>query len=67
MKPARVVTLGFLLALAAIQTVRLVLRWRVTVNQVVVPLWASAIAIVILLGLALGLWREGSSNGGSAV
>ena len=59
MKPAHRITLVFLVVLAAIQTLRLLLRWEITVNRMVVPMWASAVATVVLLSLATALWREG--------
>jgi hypothetical protein len=37
---------------------RLVLGWSVTVNGSDIPMWVSIVALVITVGLAVGLWRE---------
>lgn len=58
MKPAHVVTIALLVILACVQTLRLLLRWEVNVNGVSIPLWASAVAIVVVLSVATALWRE---------
>ena len=52
------VTIAFLALLACVQALRLVLGWRVDVNGVTIPLWASALAIVVVLSVATALWRE---------
>jgi hypothetical protein len=54
-------SLFFLLALA--QLTRLLLRWPVSVAGVDVPLWASAVAVVVTL--SFGVWglRAGSTPG----
>ena len=37
---------------------RLVMGWSVTPNGSDVPMWVSAVALVVFAGLAVGLWRE---------
>jgi hypothetical protein len=37
---------------------RIVLGWAVTVNGVVIPIWASVVACAIAATLATMLWRE---------
>jgi len=44
--------------IALMQFLRFILRWEITVNGVIVPVWLSGIACVIAGGLALMLWRE---------
>jgi membrane associated rhomboid family serine protease len=44
--------------IALMQLLRFILGWEVTVNGVIVPIWASLIAFVIAAGLAVMLWRE---------
>ena len=44
--------------MAAVQALRLLLRWDVNVNGVAIPLWVSVIALVVVLGVAIALWRE---------
>lgn len=46
------------LLIALMQLLRFILRWEVTVNGVIVPVWVSGLAIVIAGGLAVMLWRE---------
>ena len=58
MKPVHLVTIALITLIAVVQGLRLVLRWDVTVNGVAIPLWASAIALVVALSLAIALWRE---------
>jgi hypothetical protein len=43
---------------AALQLLRVILAWEVTVNGVAIPLWASVIATVVAATLALMLFRE---------
>jgi hypothetical protein len=43
---------------AVLQLLRFVLRWEVVVNGMSVPLWASAIAILVAAALAATVWRE---------
>ena len=58
MKPAHLVAMAFFALLAGVQTLRLIMGWAVSVNGVTIPMWPSAVAIVVLLGLAAALWRE---------
>lgn len=58
MTPARSVAVTFLVLLAIVQACRLFFRWSVNVNGMAVPLWASALAIVVVLSIAVALWRE---------
>jgi hypothetical protein len=44
----------FLILIACVQLLRLLLRWQVTVAGVEIPLWASAVAVLIAGGL--GIW-----------
>ena len=58
MKPFTRVTILVLSLVAILQLVRLVLGWEVTINEVGIPLWVSAIAVAVAGGLAVMLWRE---------
>ena len=58
MRPAHVLTLAFLVIVAAAHALRLFFRWSVVINQVTIPMWPSAVAIIVMLGLAVALWRE---------
>ena len=58
MKPARTVAVVFLVLMAIVQACRLLFRWSVNVNGIAVPLWASGVALVVVLSIAVSLWRE---------
>ncbi len=58
MKPFTALAAVLLALIAAVQLVRLVFRWEVTVHGVIVPLWPSGLAVLIAGGLAVMLWRE---------
>ena len=47
-------------ALALVQAVRFLWAWPVLINGFAVPLWASAVAAVVLAALAVLLWRDGA-------
>jgi hypothetical protein len=47
----------FFSLLAIVQLTRLVLRWPIQVASVSVPLWASAIAVIITTALATWAFR----------
>ena len=49
---------SFFALLAAVQLIRLVLRWPVRVADVSVPLWVSALAALIAASLALWAFRS---------
>lgn len=52
------ITVAFLSLIAVLQLLRFILRWKVTLNGAMVPVWASGIAFVIVGGLAVMLWVE---------
>ena len=58
MKPYTTIAAIVFSLIAVLQLVRFIAGWEVTVNGVIVPLWASALAFVIATGLAVMLWRE---------
>ena len=58
MKPAHSLTLAFLVLVAVGHALRLFYRWPVVINQIAIPMWPSLLAIVVMLGLAVALWRE---------
>lgn len=43
---------------ALLQLLRFIQGWEITVNGMTLPLWISAIACLVLGGLALMVWRE---------
>ena len=64
MKPFTMLAVALLSLIAAIQLLRFVLGWEVTVNGLAIPIWLSAIAFLVAGGIAGMVWRE--SRGGSA-
>ena len=58
MKPVTMAAIFLFALIALLQLLRFVLAWEVTVNGLIVPVWASAIAFVVAAGLAMMLWRE---------
>lgn len=58
MKPFTLIVEVLLSLIAILQLARFVLGWEVSVNGVSIPVWLSGIAFVVLVGLAVMLWRE---------
>ena len=58
MKPFTTIAVVVFALVAAVQLLRFILAWEVTVNGVMIPVWLSAIAFVITAGLAIMVWRE---------
>jgi hypothetical protein len=58
MKPFTSLAILFFALIGFVHLLRLAMQWTVVVNGLVVPLWASAIALAITTTLAVMLWRE---------
>jgi len=58
MKPFTAVAAFVFALVAVLQLIRFLMEWEVTVNGMVVPVWASAVAFVIAAGLAAMLVLE---------
>lgn len=58
MKPFAKLAVIFLSLISVLQLTRFVRGWEVSVNGVIVPVWVSGLAFVVLAGLAAMLWRE---------
>ncbi len=58
MKRSAIVTLTFLGLVSIVHLVRFALKVNITVDNFVVPMWASLVAFVVLGALAVWLWRE---------
>jgi hypothetical protein len=52
---AAAVVLGLI---AVMQSLRVILRWEITLNGARVPIWLSEIALVLAAILAVLLWRD---------
>ncbi len=57
-KPFTTTAVIVLSLIALLQLLRFLLRWEVTLNGAVVPVWLSGIAFVVAGGLAVMVWRE---------
>jgi hypothetical protein len=60
-KPFTTVAVVVFSLVALLQLLRVALGWEVTVNGIVIPLWASVIACVVAATLAFMLSREARS------
>ena len=58
MKPYTTVAVIVFALVALLQLLRVALGWEVTVNGILVPVWASVIACVVAATLAFMLQRE---------
>ena len=58
MKPFTTLTVMFLALIAALQLVRFIFAWPITIEGTAIPVWASAVAAVVAGLLATMLWKE---------
>jgi hypothetical protein len=58
MKPFTGVAVALIALIAVLQLVRFALGWPVSINGTNVPPWLSAVAFIVLGGIALMAWRE---------
>ncbi len=58
MKPFTTIAAVILALVALLHLLRLYMGWEVTVNGLVIPMWASVLGLVIAAGLAVMLLRE---------
>jgi hypothetical protein len=57
-KPASLVAAILFWLIALAQLLRVLLRVEVTAGGVVIPLWVSILAVIVLGALGIWLWRE---------
>ena len=57
-KPASLVAAILFWLIALAQLLRVLFRVEVTAGGVVIPLWVSIVAVIVLGALGLWLWRE---------
>ena len=58
MKPFTAMAAVLLALIALLQLLRFSLAWPVSINGVGIPLWVSALAMIIAGGIAIMVWRE---------
>ena len=58
MKPFTTIAVVVFTLVALVQLFRLIFGWEVTVNGIGIPMWASVIALLVAVSLAVLLWRE---------
>jgi len=58
MKPVKVLTVVLLLLIAAAHLVRLATGMVIVIGGHVIPVWISAVAVMIFGGLGAWLWRS---------
>ncbi len=58
MKPAALAAVSVFAAVALAHLLRLVFRVEMVVGGTMVPMWASAVGLVVPLAIAVFLWRE---------
>ena len=58
MKPFTTIGVLLLALAAVVQLLRFLLGWPVSINGVSIPLWLSAVAFVVIGGIAVMAWRE---------
>ena len=58
MKPFTTIAVAVFTLMAIVHLIRLFVRWEVIVSGFVIPVWWSALGLVIAGVLALMIWRE---------
>lgn len=65
MRPFTTIAVGVFALVAAGHALRLLLGWKVLVNDSVIPPWVSAVSLAVAGTLAVLVWRESSATGGT--
>ena len=63
MKPFTTIAVLVFAIVAAIQLIRVLLGWAVTINGLDIPAWASLVACVVAALLSVMVWRENRATG----
>lgn len=58
MKPATTIATALLLLIAIGHLLRIIFQVKIVANDIVIPLWLSAIACIVLACIAFMVWRE---------
>lgn len=57
-KSFTLIAIAVFVLVAIMHLLRLILGWEVTLAGLAVPMWISALGLVVAVGLALMVWRE---------
>ena len=63
MKPFTRITVIVLWLIGLLHLVRFIARWDARLNGASIPLWLSLVAAVLVVGLAVMVWREHRTGG----
>jgi hypothetical protein len=58
MKPVTTIAVAFLALISLAQLIRFLLGWELAINGVMIPVWLSGVAAIVVGALATMLWRE---------
>jgi hypothetical protein len=58
MKPYTAISISVFTLVALSHLLRLIFGWAMTVQGVSIPMWVSAVGVVVPAGLAIMLYRE---------
>jgi ABC-type Fe3+ transport system permease subunit len=58
MKPFTTIAIVIFSLVAVLHVLRLMFRWEVVINGLVMPMWVSVVGIIVAGGLAVLVWRE---------
>ena len=58
MKPFTAIAIFIFGLIALLHILRLLYGWEVTINGIVIPMWASVLGFIIAGGLLIMLWHE---------
>lgn len=61
MRPASLLAALVFSIVALSHLARLVLQVEVVIGGAVIPMWVSALGVIVAAGIATALWREGQS------
>jgi len=60
-RPFTKIAVGVFVIIAVMHLLRLILGWKVTLNEAMIPVWVSIPAVIVPLVLAVMVWREAHS------
>ncbi len=58
MKPITTIAAVLLGLIALVHLLRLVFGWGLVINETLIPMWLSVVALLVFASVAVMLWRE---------